>query len=135
MRIMALDVGDKRVGIALSDPLNLTAQPFKVIERGNKELQEIKKIIDEKEVSKIVLGLPLNSKGGETEQSKKIRKFAEKLKNKISVPIEFYDERFTTIEAEKVLISADIRRNKRKNVIDMLSSVLILQGYLELNKS
>lgn len=130
MRIMALDVGDKKIGVALSDPLNLVAQPLKVIKRGNREIEEIKRIVKEKNVSKIILGLPLNKRGDETEQSEKIKNFAKKLKNTICASIEFYDERFTTKEAEKILISAKLSREKRKKFLDIVSSVIILQGYL-----
>jgi putative Holliday junction resolvase len=134
MRIMALDVGERRIGIALSDKLNLTAQPFKVIERDNKEIQELKKIIEEKGIKKIVFGIPLNSRGGETEQSKKIREFAKKLNKEIPICIDFYDERFSTSEIEKILISARITRKKRKNLRDILSAVIILQSYLDRRK-
>ncbi len=136
-RIMGLDVGDKTIGVAVSDLMGLTAQGIKTIRREGikKDLQEIENIIKEKDVEKIVLGLPKNMNGSLGPQGEKVIKFSEKLKEKIAIGIDFWDERLTTVAAERSLIEGDVSRKKRKKVIDMLAAVLILQGYLDLNRN
>ncbi|MGI6412759.1 MAG: Holliday junction resolvase RuvX [Syntrophomonadaceae bacterium] len=133
MRIMGLDVGDKRIGVALSDPLKLTAQGQCVIERRSPDadLDRITAICMEYQVGKIVVGLPLNMNGTEGPKALEIRTFARKLQNCSRLPVEFYDERLTTKSAERLLINADVSRKKRKQVIDKLAAVNILQHYLD----
>ena len=132
-RIMGLDVGDKTIGVAVSDLLGFTAQGIKTVRRESikKDMEELKKIIKEKEVIKIVSGMPKNMNGTLGPQGEKVIKFCEKLKEETNLEIEFWDERLTTVAAQRSLIEADVSRQKRKKVIDMLAAVLILQGYLD----
>lgn len=132
-RIMGLDIGDKTIGVAVSDLMGMTAQGIKTIKRTSKknDIEEIKQIIKEKQVNLIVSGLPKNMNGTIGPQGEKVQKFCELIKEETGLEIEFWDERLTTVAAEKTLITADVSRKKRKNVIDMMAAVLILQGYLD----
>ena len=132
-RIMCLDIGDKTIGVAVSDLMGMTAQGIKTIKRTSKknDIEEIKQIIKEKQVNLIVSGLPKNMNGTVGPQGEKVQKFCELIKEETGLEIEFWDERLTTVAAEKTLITADVSRKKRKNVIDMMAAVLILQGYLD----
>lgn len=132
-RIMGLDIGDRTIGVAVSDLMGMTAQGVKTIKRTSKknDIDEIKNIIKEKNVNLIVSGLPKNMNGTVGPQGEKVKKFCELIKEEINIDIEFWDERLTTVAAEKTLITADVSRKKRKNVIDMMAAVLILQGYLD----
>ncbi|WP_099192142.1 Holliday junction resolvase RuvX [Tepidibacter mesophilus] len=136
-RIMGLDVGNKTIGVAVSDLMGLTAQGITTIRRkGIKtDLIELDRIIKEKEVTEIVVGLPKNMNGTLGPQSEKVVKFTEKLKTITDLEIKFWDERLTTVAAERSLIEADVSRQKRKKVIDMLAAVLILQGYLDMTRN
>ncbi|SHK05658.1 Holliday junction resolvase RuvX [Tepidibacter formicigenes] len=136
-RIMGLDVGDKTIGVAVSDLMGLTAQGIKTIRRESikKDLEELENIIKEKDVDKIVIGLPKNMNGTLGPQGEKTIKFSEKLKKKVDLEIEFWDERLTTVAAHRSLIEADVSRKKRKKVVDMLAAVLILQGYLDMKRN
>lgn len=135
-RIMGLDVGDKTIGVAVSDLLMITAQGVTTIKRTNlkQDIRELKKIIDEYKVTKIVSGLPkmLNNTVGI--QGEKVLEFLEKLKKHIDIPIELEDERFTTSISERMLIQADVKRKKRKEVIDKLAAVQILTTYMQRTK-
>ena len=132
-RIMGLDIGDKTIGVAVSDLMGMTAQGIKTIKRTSKknDIEEIKQIIKEKQVNLIVSGLPKNMNGTVGPQGEKVQKFCELIKEETGLNIEFWDERLTTVAAEKTPITADVSRKKRKNVIDMMAAVLILQGYLD----
>ena len=132
-RIMGLDIGDKTIGVAVSDLMGMTAQGIKTIKRTSKknDIEEIKQIIKEKQVNLIVSGLPKNMNGTVGPQGEKVQKFCELIIEETGLEIEFWDERLTTVAAEKTLITADVSRKKRKNVIDMMAAVLILQGYLD----
>lgn len=134
MRCLSLDVGDKTVGIAVSDPLGFTAQGVKTIQRtSNKnDVKEIGDLISEYEIDKLIIGLPKNMNGTEGERCEIVRKFAAKIS--VAYPdVEqiFWDERLSTVAAEKSLIAADVSRKKRKKVIDKMAAVYILQGYLD----
>ncbi|RMD47175.1 MAG: Holliday junction resolvase RuvX [Aquificota bacterium] len=129
-RILALDVGNKRIGVAYSDPLGISANPLPYIQNDENVFEKIKKIIDEYNVGKIVVGLPLTLKGEEGEQAKITKGFVEELKKHISLPVEFVDERFTTSLAERHLRETT-KKSKRKQKIDSLSAVYILKTYLE----
>ncbi len=132
-RIMGLDIGDKTIGVAVSDIMGLTAQGVKTIKRvgKKKDIEEIKKIIEEKQVNKIVSGLPKNMNGTVGTQGEKVQKFCELLKEQTNLEIDFWDERLSTVAAERSLIEGNVRRENRKKVIDMLAAVIILQGYLD----
>lgn len=135
-RLMGLDVGDKTIGVAVSDLLMITAQGVTTIKRTSikNDINELKKIIDEYQVTKIVSGLPKMLDGSVGIQGEKVLSFIEKLKNHVDLPIEFEDERFTTSISERMLIDADVKRKKRKEVIDKLAAVHILSGYMQRKK-
>ncbi|WP_343216819.1 Holliday junction resolvase RuvX [Crassaminicella profunda] len=136
MRIMGLDVGDKTVGVAASDALGWTAQGIETIRRTNKkaDYRRVGELIEEKEITKIVVGLPKNMNGSIGPQGEKVLEFVEDLKKRFKVEIILWDERLTTVAAERMLISGDVSRKKRKKVIDMIAATYILQGYLDAQK-
>jgi putative Holliday junction resolvase len=131
--MMGLDVGDKFIGVALSDELCIIAQGLEVMRRGGKEedLGHLEKIIEQNEVKEIIVGLPKNMDGTEGEQAKKVLKFVESLKENLGLPVKLWDERLTTVAAERVLLEADLSRAKRKKAIDKVAATIILQGYLD----
>ncbi|MCI5497883.1 MAG: Holliday junction resolvase RuvX [Firmicutes bacterium] len=135
-RVMALDYGDVRIGIALSDVTRFLASGYENYTR--KELSEdcrhIAQIASEKGVKVIVLGLPLNMDGSSGVRVEKTYEFAEELSKYTDAKIDYLDERLTSVSAEKILISADVSRKKRKDVIDKLSATIILQDYLDSHK-
>lgn len=133
MRIMGLDVGDKTIGVALSDPLGWTAQGLEVIRRDTleKDIKRLCQIIDEYTVEKILVGMPKNMNATIGPQGEKVLAFIEELKEKIDLPIKTWDERLSTVAAERMLIQADVSRSKRKKVIDKMAAAVILQGYLD----
>jgi putative Holliday junction resolvase len=132
MRVMGLDYGDKTIGIAVSDPLGYTAQGIEVIKRTNwaNDITRIKELLIEYTVERIVIGFPKNMNNTVGPKGEAVLKFKEKLEKEIDIAIDLFDERLTTAQAEKLLISGDVRRDKRKKVIDKLAAVLILQSYL-----
>ena len=136
-RIMGLDIGNKTIGVAVSDLMGLTAQGVTTIKRvgKKKDIEAIKQIISEKQVNKIVSGLPKNMNGTVGPQGEKVQKFCELLKEETNLPIEFWDERLSTVAAERSLIEGNVRRENRKKVIAMLAAVIILQGYLDLKRN
>lgn len=132
-RIMGLDVGDKTIGVAVSDLLQMTAQGVTTIRRESKEkdFAALLELITQYDIKKVVVGLPKHMNGTIGDQGEKTIKFAEKVKNKFKVEIIYQDERLTTMAAERVLISGDVRREKRKGVIDKVAATFILQTYLD----
>ena len=132
-RIMGLDVGDKTIGVAVSDLMGLTAQGVKTIKRvgKKKDIDALKEIIKERQVNKIVSGLPKNMNGTLGPQGEKVIKFCELLEEETGIKIEYWDERLSTVAAERTLIQGNVRRENRKGVIDMVAAVIILQGYLD----
>lgn len=132
MRLMGLDIGSHTIGVAVSDELKVTAQGVKTIRRKSidEDLNEISNLISGFKIERIVVGLPKNMDGTLGPQAKMVFQWIKNLKKRINLPIVTYDERLTTVEASKVLLQADLSRKKRKRVIDKLSAVLILQGYL-----
>jgi len=134
-RILSLDIGDVRIGVAISDPLGIIANTLGFIsgESKKEKINKIKEIIKMKSPVLIVAGLPLNMDGSRGKASLKIKKFVKLLRKEIDIPVEMVDERLTTSEAQKLLISADVSRSKRKNVVDGMAASLILQKYLEMN--
>lgn len=135
MRLMGLDLGDRTIGVALSDELGLTAQGLEVIRRKDeqKDVGRIREIIYHHQVSEIVLGLPKNMNGSIGIRGEKSIAFAQVLRDTLSIPVHLWDERLTTIAAERTLLEADVSRKKRKQVIDILAAQFILQGYMEAN--
>ena len=133
MRIMALDVGSKRIGVALSDPLKITAQGLQTFQRTTLE-EDIKglwKLIDEHKVSQLVVGLPKNMDGSIGFKAEEVQQFIADLTAERSMDVIWIDERLTTVSAERVLLEADVSRAKRKKVIDKMAAVVILQSYLD----
>ena len=135
MRILGLDYGSKTVGVAMTDALGMTVQPYKTIQRDRESklrqtLSEIAEIVEQYQIKKIVMGLPLNMDDTEGDRAAKRRDFAEKLKLRVAVPIEFTDERLTTMEAEEILDQSGIPRSEQKKVIDQVAAQLILEQYL-----
>ncbi|MDD6255053.1 MAG: Holliday junction resolvase RuvX [Eubacteriales bacterium] len=139
MKAISLDVGDKTIGVAVSDPLMMTAQGITTIERIGirKDADKVLKMIRDYECDTVVIGLPLNLDGTDSVQTQKVRDFRTMLENKMrstaikGITCVFQDERFTTKIAESVLIDADVSRKKRKDVIDKQAAVIILQSYLD----
>ncbi len=142
MKKLALDVGDKTIGVAVSDALNITAQGVTTIERIGirKDSGKVMDYIKEFDCDTVVIGLPKRLDGTDSPQTEKVYEFKTMLQNKMKssgmshIKIEFYDERLTTVMAEKILIEADVSRGKRKKVIDKQAAVIILQGYLDILK-
>ena len=134
-RILGLDVGNKTIGVAVSDPFFLTAQGLKTIKRSNikKDMEELKLIIQEQNIIKIVVGFPKNMNNTVGPQGEKVLLFVKKMKKELDVEIVLEDERLTTVSAEKMLISGNVRREKRKEIIDKVAAVYILQTYLDRN--
>lgn len=131
-RIIALDVGDRRIGIAVSDPFGFTAQPVETYTRVGygPDTRRIAQLAGQYETNRILCGLPLNMDGTQGFQTQKVREFAEKL-TEAGLAVEFYDERMTTVLAEGALLEADMRRENRKKKVDMVAAVMILQSYLD----
>ena len=131
---MALDIGSKRIGVAVSDPLRLFAQPVETIgsQGKKKDIARVAELVAERDVGVIVLGLPIRTDGTEGPEAAKTRRFAEAIEEAIDgVTVHLQDERFTTSQADRVLIEGGVRRKKRKEVIDQMAAVLILQSYLD----
>ena len=136
MRIMGLDYGSKTVGVAISDALLLTAQGVEIIRRKEENklrqtLARIEELIVEYEVSEIVLGLPKHMNATEGVRVELTQEFKEKLERRTGLPVVFWDERLTTVAADKIMMEAGIRRENRKEHVDRIAASLILQGYLD----
>nr|WP_317282411.1 Holliday junction resolvase RuvX [uncultured Sellimonas sp.] len=136
MRIMGLDFGAKTVGVAISDPLGLTAQGIETITRKQENklrqtLARIEELIKEYEVEKIVLGFPKHMNNDIGERAEKTMEFKEMLERRTDLAVELWDERLTTVSAERILIESQVRRENRKQYIDKIAAVFILQGYLD----
>jgi putative Holliday junction resolvase len=137
MRILCLDVGSKTIGVAVSDPMGWTAQGIATLTRKDplSDCREVKRLIAEYGVEKVLVGLPLNMDGTEGTQARFVREFAERMAGHLEVPIVFWDERLSTAGAERGLLEADLSRAKRKRVINQMAAVFILQGYLDSHRS
>lgn len=133
MRVMGLDLGDRTIGVAVSDPFGWTAQGIDTIKRTDLEedLRKISELISRYEIEKIVIGFPKNMNGTIGPRGEKALEFASLLKEKTLLDVVLWDERLTTVAAQKMLIEADVSRRKRKRVIDKLAATYILQGYLD----
>lgn len=135
-RVMGLDYGSKTIGVAISDELGLTAQPFETIERSGenklrRSLARISEIVKEKNIKKIVVGLPMNMDGGSGERVSLTLEFVEKLKTRVDVPIVMQDERLTTMEADEILDESGVKKQDRKLFIDQVAAGIILREYME----
>ncbi len=132
-RILALDVGRKRIGIAVSDPLGITAQGLKVLERKNwdTDLARLQEIARPYEVQEILVGLPRHMDGRLGEQAEEILALARDLGEALGAKVTTWDERLSTVEAERLLITADLSRARRRRVVDQVAATLILQAYLD----
>jgi len=132
MRILGLDIGSKRIGVAVSDPLGITAQGLLTLEKGKDTdlIKNLRDIILKEEIKEIVVGLPLNMNGSYGPQAKSAISFADNLKDKFDMPVKLWDERMSTMEVERIMIEADVSRAKRKKKIDKLAAQVILQSYL-----
>ncbi|MGH0428829.1 Holliday junction resolvase RuvX [Bacillus mycoides] len=135
MRILGLDVGTKTVGVAMSDEMGWTAQGLETIkineERGHFGFDRISELVKQYDVDKIVVGLPKNMNGTIGPRGEACQQFAENLQNLLQLEVVMWDERLSTMAAERLLISADVSRKKRKQVIDKMAAVVILQGFLD----
>lgn len=137
MRYLGIDYGEKRIGLAISDPIGIIAGKLKTLENisWNNAIAELQSVINENSVEGIVIGLPKNLKGEETQQTLKVKGFIAFLKEKIKIPVHEWNEMFTSKQSNNILIDADVSRKNRKKFVDQLSAVLILQGYLDSLKS
>lgn len=133
MKVLGLDIGEKRIGIAVSDELRCTAQGVSVMQRSGaaEDIGAIQELIKASQVSEVVVGLPKNMDGSVGEGAQKVLSFVSKLEEALSVPVILWDERWTTAEATRMLLQADVTRRKRRKVVDKIAAVLILQGYLD----
>lgn len=132
-RVLGLDLGFKTIGVAVSDPLGWTAQGITTIRRVSKEkdIQEIQKICNEYDVKTIVVGLPKNMNGTIGESGEKAQEFSQMINEKLGIKIEMWDERLTTVAAQRAMLEADMSRSKRKKIVDKIAATYILQGYLD----
>jgi putative Holliday junction resolvase len=132
-KILGLDVGDSKIGVALSDTLRLTAQGVTTFQRKNvqTDLRYLQKLINENEVSEVVVGLPVMMNGERDAQTRKILRFAQLLRQTFHIPVMTWDERFSTIEANKTLELGKVGKKKRVALLDKVAAIIILQGYLD----
>jgi putative holliday junction resolvase len=132
-RVLGLDVGSRRIGIAVSDPLGITAQGLETLERKNKryDFERLSQIIREYDVKEIVVGLPLRMSGAEGTQAGKMQEFAAELRRRFQLPVHLWDERLTSAEANRLLRETDLSIEKRGKAVDRMAAVLILQGWME----
>ena len=132
-KAMGIDYGSVRIGIALSDPMRIISSPFETYLRKNEaaDVDYLLNIVKQHDIKTIVFGLPLNMDGTESETSKKVKSFAELIKEKCDCEIIFQDERLSSYEAEEILINSNVKREKRKQLIDKIAAQIILQTYIE----
>ena len=136
-RLLGLDVGARRIGMAVSDPLGITAQGLPTLHRKNKkaDFAELEKVIRGYDVVRIVVGLPLHMRtGGETAGSVRMQEFAEELRNRFQLPVDLWDERLTTAEAQRLLRENEIGTKRRAQVVDQMAAVLILHSFMEFRR-
>jgi putative holliday junction resolvase len=135
-RILGLDVGTRRIGVAISDPLGITAQGLETLQRSNKrrDFAVLENLIRQHDVREIVVGLPLRMSGAEGVQSGKMQAFAEELRKRFRLPVHLWDERLTSAEANRLLRETDLSIEKRAKAVDRMAAILILQGWMESRK-
>ena len=131
-RVIAVDLGTRRMGVAVTDGLGLTAQPYATLARvgGRRDLDAIAELVARLDAERVVLGLPLDPEGNEGRAARSAHAFAERLRAVLAVPVDLIDESFTTVEAEEVLLAADLSRARRKQVVDRVAAAVILQRWL-----
>ena len=136
MRLLGLDVGTRRIGVAISDPLGFSAQGLTVIERRGveKDIETIERLAHEHKAEALIVGLPLDTDGKRGSQVQLVEAFIESVVRRVALPVHWVDERFTTAQSERVLLEGDVSRKRRKEIIDQLAAQLILQQYLEQNR-
>lgn len=136
-RIMALDYGDRRIGVALSDPLGITARPLLTLTRTTWEgdLERIRAMTREHDIRRIVVGLPLDMDGTRGERVRLTEIFMERVHRATGLPVQPWDERLTTLQAERTLLEGDLSRARRRRVIDQVAAVILLQSYLDAHRS
>jgi len=134
-RILSLDFGEKRIGVAVSDALNIIAQSVGTIERKGikNDLKKIRDLVREYDAARLIVGLPLNMDGTEGKSANRAVDFVNELKKEINIRVEMVDERLTTAQGERIFLEADLSRKKRKKNIDKIAAQLILQNYLDLH--
>jgi putative holliday junction resolvase len=132
-RILGLDVGSKRIGLAISDPLGITAQGLETLQRQNKRLDfaQLEQVIREHRVTEIVIGLPLRMTGGEGIQAEKMQAFADQIRHRFRLPVHLWDERLTSAQANRLLRETDMSIKRRGEVVDQMAAVLILQSWMD----
>jgi putative pre-16S rRNA nuclease len=132
MRVAALDVGEARIGVAVSDELGITAQGVGVVRRvgGERDLRALAEMLAPYAPERLVVGLPLDMRGGEGQAAGRVRVFGERAAAHLGLPLEFWDERLTTVAAERTLLEADLSRRRRREVVDKVAATLILQSWL-----
>lgn len=135
MKVLALDIGKKRIGVACCDRLEIAASPFSVVKAGRTAVDEVLKIIANEAVEIVVIGLPVSFDGVERESCERARYFKNELEKKTTLPIDFFDERFTSKIAEASLIETGMRREQRREVIDAVAASLILRSYLDFRRN
>lgn len=133
MRLLGLDVGEKTIGVAVSDAMGWTAQGVSVIRRTSraKDFAALQDLVEEYQVKKFIVGLPRRTDGSFGPETDKIHEFGKELEREFKLPVEYWDERFSTVAAERVLLKGDVSRAKRRQVIDKVAATLILQAYLD----
>lgn len=135
MKILALDIGKKRIGVATCDRLEIAASPFCVVKAGKTAVEEVTKILDREGAEAVVIGLPVSFDGVERESCERARFFKNELEKRIVLPISFFDERFTSKIAEASLIESGMRREDRRDVIDAVAASLILRSFIEFRRN
>jgi putative Holliday junction resolvase len=136
-RILAIDFGLRRIGLAISDPLGITAQGIPTLHRTSirKDIEHIRAVAEEYSVEKVIVGNPLSHTGKETAMSQHVRDFVKKLQGRLSCPVELWDERLTSVEANRLLKTSGISINKRQQAVDRVAAALLLQNYLDYHAS
>jgi putative Holliday junction resolvase len=136
-RVMALDYGDRRIGVAMSDPLGIAAQPLLTLKRRSvrEDLASLVDLMRRHEVSLVIVGLPLGMDGSRGERVRLTERFMEQVRRAAGLPVEAWDERLTTVQAERALIESDLSRRRRRGVIDQAAAVILLQSWLDARRA
>lgn len=133
-RVVALDVGDATIGVAAADELSITVNPIRTIRRGKSvkaDLREVEALLAELDAGTVVVGMPLDAEGNEGPQALKVKDFVDRLARRLRIPVRTWDERFSTADAEEMLLAADVSRAKRTEIIDQAAAMVILKSYLD----